>query len=103
MDEGDIFYQSVVRGVASDKADTIYYGFISHVPRDVMRDPARIDAYMTGEMAKIDAFIASLPDDLEAGQPLERFEVYDAEADMDTGDILVMWRIPIHEKKTREL
>src|SRR5450759_4820329 len=100
MNEG-IFYQSTVRGVASAKGDALYFGFVERVKRDVMTDPAKTDTHMRGSMAKVDKFIASLPDNLEALQPWERFEVYDTEADMNTGDILVMWRIPVQEKKAK--
>jgi hypothetical protein len=93
----ELFYQSVVKGEASKKGDMLYYGFIEHVKRDVMEEPAKFNAYMQGCMTKIDKFIASLPDDLEASQPLERLEVFDAESDIGA-DILVMWRIPVHEK-----
>jgi hypothetical protein len=38
---------------------------------------------------------AGLPEDEKAGEVLELYEVFD----VDTSDVLVMWRIPTCEKK----
>ncbi len=88
-----IHHYSTVRGVESKRRDAIYRGFTYRIPE---RDfPKKVEEYLAQDMTKIESLIAGLPEDEKAGEVLERYECFD----VDTSDVLVMWRIPTYEKK----
>lgn len=88
---GMVHYFSTVNGFAG--RDSVYYGFTVKVPKDDF-DKAAQSA--SEEMQKFEAFLANLPKDLEAAEPIERYET----RDIETGELLIMWRLPIREKKS---
>jgi hypothetical protein len=89
-----IQYSSTIRGAAQveNGRETVYHGLASIIP--VAEYLEKLEEYGDRDLQAIQAFIDSLPDDQEVGEPWERHEAYDIETD----SILVLWRIPVHEK-----
>ncbi len=106
---GEIFYLSTVRGIASQDREEepkyLFCGLVSRIPR------AKFDRIADGEKSSVDEAAAMLE---RLGkpfigwdgktyapaldQPTERYEV----RDIETGDLLVMWRLacqPVKEHK----
>ncbi len=77
---------------------TWYFGFVEHISGIVRADFIKTNVRERSSLARIEAFIASLPDDLETGEPVECCGVYDADAGIQSTDALLMWRIPVFRK-----
>jgi len=87
-------YFSITEGIEANarKGETYYVGFMSRIPAQDF--PGKLKELAALDVVKVGLCVAQLPEGQEAGQVVERYEVYDA----DTGDILVMYRIPVHKK-----
>lgn len=108
-----IWYQSTLRGMASDTGeasaalqqiegglkDVLYYGKVLRIPRaEYGKDPSEEGS----REIDFDALLIDIEakDDGEKMEPvpgaiIERYEVFD----QDSGDVLVMWRIPYRMKE----
>ncbi|MGI9505430.1 MAG: hypothetical protein ACR2RE_20525 [Geminicoccaceae bacterium] len=93
-----IFYYSTLRGVSNhpdDNKTRVYYGKIVRHPKGEIDDNAK-EAEEIG-IREIESFIdGSHPDhgvvggQFADGEFMERYEIHDIE----TGDLVVMWRLP---------
>jgi hypothetical protein len=95
-----VWYQSTMRGKASDKDDLLCFGKVRRIPRADFGYPS---------MLKWEPDPGDLLTDMEAvdgsrtlepvpGAFMERYEVID----QGTGDVWVMWRIPYQKKAGTE-
>ena len=90
-----IVYSSTVRGPASLETgrETVFHGLAVKIPASEFT--ANVTECGARELEAIEVFIASLPPDVEVGQLWERYEAWDIETD----SVLVLWRIPVHQKE----
>jgi hypothetical protein len=96
-----ILYYSTGDGQAKQKdgQDTVYVGYVSRMSREDFTDKDKREAYFNKDMEQAKALITTLSEGFQIVDPMERYEVFDKE----TNDILIMWRIPTRQKKTRPL
>jgi hypothetical protein len=97
----EILYYSTGDGQAKQKdgQDTVYVGYVSRMSREDFTDKDKREAYFNKDMEQAKALITTLSEGFQIVDPMERYEVFDKE----TNDILIMWRIPTRQKKTRPL
>ncbi len=92
MTSREILYWSTVKGLANKDGGpaTIFYGKVYRIPREDFgtqrhfnheKDPKDIIEEIRNSRPDLDPFSSG---------PIERYEIFD----VDTGDILVMYRIP---------
>ena len=96
-----LFYHSTVRGISNMGGDKerVYYGKVFRVPRSIprvaMNPETEWGAIEERELGDLEAWMADTSRHdkkgvLAIGEMAERHEVYD----IDTGDIIVMYRVP---------
>lgn len=91
-------YNSTLRGKTERETGraTVYYGLTYHIPKDVYGTDKHLEIE-TAYQAKVDKLIAEGIDDqggFPKGGTVERYEAWD----IDSDDVLVMWRIPIQDR-----
>lgn len=97
-----IWYYSTLRGVSNEDdegQDRVYYGKIIRHPGGEIDDAAK--KAEEGVMVEIENLVAGRHTShsvegaqFAAGEFVERYEIYDIE----TGDLVVMWRLPFKRK-----
>lgn len=91
-----ISYLSPIRGITAAQADipVVYYGKILKVPGRLM---GAAQVKMTTDPK---TFLRTLPDEVPyPNGVIERYEI----RDIDTGDLMVMWRVPYIKKRRSAL
>ena len=91
-----IVYYSTIRGITEQKTNepTVYFGIVSRVPSKDVGDPNQFQHEVEPNeiMDKLSQLKGIKP---VPGGVWERYEVFD----VDTGDMLMMYRVPCREEE----
>jgi len=90
MTSREILYWSTVKGLANNDGGpaTVFYGKVHKIPREDFSTQQHLNHEKMPE--EIIEEIRSSRPDVDPIGPVERYEIFE----VDTGDVLVMYRIP---------